>query len=86
MYRIYFSDHVLYKIELLKSHGIELSKEIIEDAIRMPDSIEKGYKGRLIAQKRMDKEHVIRVIYEERKEKIIIITAYPGKRSRYEKN
>jgi uncharacterized DUF497 family protein len=77
VYRIYFSDHVLYKIELLKSHGIELSKEIIEDAIRMPDSIEKGYKGRLIAQKRMDKEHVIRVIYEERKEKIIIITAYP---------
>ena len=83
---IEFSAHALFKIGLLKSHGVELSEEMIEDAVRMPDSIEQGCKGRLIAQKRMDDDHVIRIVYEESEEKILVITAYPGKRSRYEKN
>lgn len=80
------SDHLLLKIEILKAHGIDLSIEKINDIIRFPDTIDKGYKNRLIAQKRMDDEHVLRVVYEEQADKIIAITVYPGRRLRYEKD
>ncbi|KFD40552.1 hypothetical protein HX99_01110 [Peptococcaceae bacterium SCADC1_2_3] len=81
-----FSVHLLLKIEILKSHDINISKEIIEDIVRFPDKIEMGYKGRQIAQKGFDETHVLRVIYETKPEKILVITVYPGRRSRYEKD
>ena len=80
------SDHLLLKIELLKAHGIDISTEKIDDIIRLPDKIEMGYKDRLIAQKRLDDKHVIRVIYEKQGETMLAITVYPGRRSRYEKD
>lgn len=83
---IEFSKHSLLKIEILKSHGIDLSTEMIEDTIRFPDKIDRGYKDRLVAQKGLDDVHVLRVVYEIRVEKIFIITVYPGRRSRYEKD
>lgn len=84
--KIEFSLHSLLKIEILKSHGINVSKEIVEDIIRNPDRIDVGYKERLIAQKGFDDMHVLRVIYESRPEKLYVVTLYPGRRSRYEKN
>lgn len=80
------SNHLLLKIEILKEHGIDLSVEKINDIIMFPDKIDKGYKGRLVAQKRMDEEHVLRVVYEEQLDEILAITVYPGRRSRYEKD
>lgn len=83
---IEFSPHSLLKIEILKSHGINVSKEIIEDMIRNPDRIDVGYKERLIAQKGFDEIHVLRVVYEVFPDKKYVITVYPGRRSRYEKD
>jgi len=48
--------------------------------------IDAGYKNRLIAQKGFDETHVLRVVYESVEEKFVVITVYPGRRSRYEKN
>jgi hypothetical protein len=48
---IEFSPHSLLKIEILRSHGVDVSKEIAEDIIRNPDRIDIGYKERLIAQR-----------------------------------
>lgn len=61
---IHFTDHALMKIELLKTHGVIVSREIIEDTLRNPDIIDRGYKNRLIAQKRITQRHVLRVVYE----------------------
>lgn len=83
---IEFSPHSLLKIELLRSHGINVSKEIVEDIIRNPDKIDVGYKERLIAQKGFDDTHVLRVVYESKHEKIYVVTVYPGRMSRYEKD
>lgn len=84
--KIEFSLHSLLKIEILRSHGIGASKEIVEDIIRNPDRIDVGYKERLIAQKGFDDTRVLRVVYELQPEKIYVVTVYPGRRSRYEKN
>ncbi len=83
---IEFSPHSLLKIEMLKAHGIDVSKEIVEDVVRTPDRIEGGYKARLIAQKGFDDTHVLRVIYETLPDKIYVVTLYPGRRSRYEED
>jgi 5,10-methylenetetrahydrofolate reductase len=82
---IEFSSHSLLKIEILRSHNFDLSKEIIEDIVRFPDKIDAGYQDRLIAQKAFDETHVLRVVYEKKTEKLLVITVYPGRRSRYEK-
>ena len=83
---IEFSPHSLLKIEILNSHSFSLSKEIVEDIIRFPDKIEDGYGDRLIAQRNLDDTHVLRVVYKTKQEKNLIITVYPGRRSRYEKD
>jgi hypothetical protein len=74
------------KIEVLAKHGIYLTKEVIKDVILIPYTVESGYKERMIAQKRINKEHVLRVVYKESCEQILVITVYPGRVSRYEKN
>lgn len=81
-----FSPHSLLKIEILKANGIDVSKEIVENVVKMPDRIEEGYKGRLIAQKGFDETRVLRVVYETLPGKIYVITVYPGRRLRYEKD
>lgn len=83
---IEFSPHSLLKIEILKSHGIDVSKEIVEDVVRNPERIDVGYKERLIAQKGFDDTRVLRAVYESKPEKIYVVTVYPGRRSRYEKD
>lgn len=83
---IEFSLHSLLKMEILKSHGLNVSKEIVENIVRNPDRIDTGYKDRLVAQKGFDETRVLRVVYETLPEKIYIVTVYPGRRSRYEKD
>ena len=86
MKNIVFSNHSIDKIEILKKHQIFVDKEFIMDTVKHPDSVHTGYKGRIIAQKLLDENHIIRVIYETQNEDIKIITMYPGRKSRYEKD
>jgi len=82
--RITFSQHAELKFVLLESHGFPLEKEIIITTLMKPDKIDSGYKGRKIAQRRLDSDHVLRVVFEELSDEIRVITFYPGKRGRYE--
>jgi len=86
MKRILFSDHALDKIELLKKHSIFVEIELIEKTVKTPDSTNKGYGNRLVAQSSLDENHVLRVIYEESDDEIRIITIYPARRKRYEED
>lgn len=52
------------KIDILKTHEIYIEKDFVEEVIFSPDKVEQGYKDRLIAQKKLDKERVLRVVYE----------------------
>ena len=86
MKNIVFSKHALDKIEILKKHKIIIEKKLIEETIIKPDSIDIGYKDRLVAQKTLDETHVLRVVYEESGKNVTVITIYPGRRKRYEKD
>lgn len=86
MRRIRFTEHAKTKIALLKRHGFHVDSAFIEDCIKSPDKVQSGYGERKIAQKAYDEAHVLRVVYEERGGEILVITVYPGRRSRYGKN
>jgi len=66
--------------------NIAVDKDFIKNAIIYPDKTGYGYKGRLVAQKRLDDDHVLRVVYEEYTDHILVVTLYPGRRERYEKD
>jgi hypothetical protein len=51
-----------------------------------PDYEEKGYNNRIVALQKFSDEYVIRVVYEKLEGMIRIITIYPGRKERYEKN
>ena len=86
MKEIIFSKHALLKVEILKAHGIIFNQEFVINALMHPNKIERGYKDRFIAQKKLDDDHVLRIVYEEYLEHILVITLYPGRSQRYEKN
>ncbi|OGC08009.1 DUF4258 domain-containing protein [candidate division WOR-1 bacterium RIFOXYA2_FULL_36_21] len=84
MKEISFCSHAQEKFKILEEHGFSVSKEKVLDVIKKPDKKEKGFKDRFIAQKAIDFKHVLRVVYEEKDNLIVIITFYPGRRSYYE--
>ncbi len=79
-----YSDHAIAKIEILRRHGIYVDKETIESIITDPEKLEFGYMNRLIAQRKTDNKHVLRIVYEEKNNYVLIITIYPGKIKRYD--
>jgi hypothetical protein len=83
---IEFTDHARFKMTVLERHRVIVSEAKIVEIIKNPTRITKGYASRKIAQRALDENYVLRVVYEETEEKIIVVTLYPGRKSRYEKD
>lgn len=83
---IRFSQHALLKFEVLEAHGLSLEEELVVNTVLNPATVLQGYGGRKIAQGPLDERRVLRVVYEERGDDIIVVTFYPGRRERYEEN
>ena len=79
---ITLSPHANEKLRRLVQIGI--SEEKIIQTIQNPENLTAGYFGRKIAQSPLTEELVLRVIYEEMNNNILVITVYPAKRRRYE--
>lgn len=86
MPQIKFTDHAIAKIEILKNHGFSVDADLIKTCLITPAKIEAGRGERKIAQMVYDEGHVLRVVYEERENEILLVTIYPGRRARYEKD
>lgn len=82
--RIVFTYHALEKFSVLRRHNYKIDEENVLKAVKGPDKVTPGKKARLIAQKALDEEHLLRVIYEVKGKEIVIITFYPARRERYE--
>ena len=75
--KIIFHPYALYKME---RRGI--SSEKVLKTLTQPYEIADGKFRRKIAQ-RVYGSHVLRVIFEEHPEHILVITAYPARAKRY---
>ena len=81
--KIIFTEHAELKFKDLEKQGFKIAKGQVEDALNMPENLIEGEKGRLIAQRAIDKTHMIRVIYEKEEDSIRVITFYPTRRRKY---
>ena len=84
MKKVKFCKHAELKFQIFKKHGVDFTKSQIEEVVSHPDKIIEAEKSRRIAQKVMNTQYLIRVIFEESKDSITIITFYPARRNRYE--
>jgi hypothetical protein len=66
-----------YALVQMEERG--LSEAAVREAVESPDQVVRGKRGRKIAQKRMqqaNREHLLRVIYEEAANQVTVVTAY----------
>ncbi len=80
---IEFSEHAVQKLKILRSHGVEVTKKLIENTVSKPDRVVRGVGGRLIAERTLDHDHVVRVVFIRKEESVRVITMYPARRGRY---
>lgn len=83
---MYFTRHAERKLEVLERHGFPIARRDVLEAVAHPDLIDASRAPLLIAQRRLDATHVLRVVFKRENGYAKIITFYPGKRTQYEKN
>jgi len=81
---VHFTKHARQKFQVLPNHKFT-ERQIIE-AVEKPDLIEYSRLPLLIAQKKLNRNYVLRVVYRLEREIKIIITFYPGRTKQYEKS
>lgn len=82
---IIFTKHASGKIKILKSHKFFILKKQTIDTLHQPERVDYSRLPLFIAQKQIDKDHVLRVVYKEEGKNIKVITFYPGRKKQYEK-
>lgn len=82
---IVFTKHAEDKFALLKRHKFTITKQQVLNTVKNPEIIDHSRIPLCIAQRKIDKAHVLRVVYKEEKGVKKVITFYPGRVTQYEK-
>ena len=80
---IIFTKHARDKFGILKKHKFAVLEEKVLEALNNPDLIDYSRLPLLIAQKKFDSTHVLRVVYKEERGIMKVITFYPGRLKNY---
>jgi len=84
MKRVRFTPHAQEKFVLLASYGCTVRRSQVLKVLSEPETVETGHRGRRVAQGPLDRHRVLRVVFEERENEIVVVTFYPGRGTRYE--
>ncbi len=82
---IIFTKHARNKFEVLKRHKFLITEKQVIKAVENPDLVDKSRWPLLISQRKIDRNHVLRVVYKQEFGIIKIITFYPGRIKQYGK-
>ena len=83
---IRFTKHAEEKFEVLKRHGVGVSRKQVIGAVQHPSRVDSVSRSPLhIAQGDFDATRVLRVVYRVEYGTMVIITFYPGRKSEYER-
>ena len=80
---IYFTKHAKEKFDILRRHNFFISKEQVIKTITDYEKIDDSRLPLLIAQRKFDNTHVLRVVYKKEGDLIKVITFYPGRSKKY---
>jgi hypothetical protein len=78
-----FTDHATEKLRILRAHGVKVTREVVEEAVLEPERVLIGLGGREIAERSLDRGHVLRVVFIYEASQIRVITLYPARKGRY---
>lgn len=79
--KVIFTLHAEDKIGRLVKIGV--TKKKVLEILKNPEKILEGYYGRKIAQGSLSNELILRIVFEESNDEIVIVTIYPGEGRRY---
>ncbi|MFN3981422.1 MAG: DUF4258 domain-containing protein [Caldilinea sp.] len=82
--QIVYTHHAREKFDLLARYGFPIAEQQVEETIRTPALVIEQSGDRLIAQKAISEQYLLRVVYRIEGEAAIVITLYPAHRRRYE--
>lgn len=82
---IRWSDHAQFKLKLLAERGLVLTIDQVNAIVKQSDRLIQET-DKSIVQSSINETLVLRVVYREFEAFVLIITLYPGRRSRYEKD
>lgn len=80
---IIFTKHAKDKFGILKRHKFLISEEQVLATVAKPDLVDYSRIPFLVAQRKIDKNLVLRVVYKQERGTVKIITFYPGKSKQY---
>ncbi len=81
---IIFTKHARNKFEILKRHKFLIVEKQVVKTLENPDLVDKSRLPLLIAQRKIDRNHVLRVVYKQEFDVIKVITFYPGRIKQYD--
>ncbi len=81
---IRFTAHARLKFADLSRLGLVVTEGDVLEALAAPDETAPGHHNRKVAQKGYGPRHVLRVVFEEHENEIVVVTFYPARRRRYE--
>ena len=70
--KIVYGTHAEEKFAILKRHGFVVSKRQIRNVAK-PRKSRRGFRGRKVAQRKISASHVLRVVYEEKQNEIVVV-------------
>lgn len=80
---IIFTRHAKDKFEILKRHKFLITEKQVIETVEKPDLIDESRLPLLIAQRKIDRNYVLRVAYKREFGIIKVITFYPGRIKQY---
>lgn len=82
--KIVFTHHAEKKFKDLEKLGIYVKRSLIKDILKNPIHIDiQADYPKKIASGELDKQHLLRIVFREENDTIIVITFYPAKKGRY---
>lgn len=81
---IRYTRHAREKFALLARYGFPVTEQQVEETMHYPALVTEQSGGRLLAQRSLSKEHLLRVVYRTDGKVATVITFYPAHRRRYE--
>ncbi len=81
---IHFTKYAEEKFKILREHKFEISKIRVIEALNNPDLIDNSRFPLLIAQRQINTDYALRVVYKKENGNKIIITFYPVRIKQYE--
>ena len=80
--KILFKRHAREKFELAKHYGFKINTKKVTETINKPMRLDQK-EAQYFATRAIDSKYALRVVYEKRKDYLLVITFYPVRRERY---